>query len=103
MYVKVNLSAGKIFICSLNFVFIQHANHFNSASLVSIHSKQSDTLLQPKNEFTIEEGQVIRKKKKDFNGVIQNNNGNGKVIPITDHEGPWGMWMQRSTSTQPWH
>ena len=25
----------------------------------------------------------------------------GKGIPITGHEGPWGMWMQGSTYTQP--
>ena len=27
----------------------------------------------------------------------------GKGIPITGHEGPRGMWMQRSTYSQPRH
>ena len=29
--------------------------------------------------------------------------GKGKSIPITGHEGPWGMWMQGSTNSQPRH
>ena len=27
----------------------------------------------------------------------------GKGIPITGHEGPWGMWMQGSPYSQPQH
>ena len=29
--------------------------------------------------------------------------GKGKGIPIIGHEGPWGMWMQGSTYSQPRH